>query len=138
MIESSRRFWESRVRTMAGILSSPAILLARQRRSPATILYLPSSLVTTIGCNTPCSLIEAANALIASSSKSRRGWFSSRTISEILSFFSSLVFLSSSAVGSNSSSISSVGMSDSNPRPRPFPKLILFLPPLLLQILYRL
>ena len=44
IMEISRRFCESRVRTMAGILSRPANLAARQRRSPATILYLPSSL----------------------------------------------------------------------------------------------
>ena len=130
MMESSRRFWESSVRTMAGIVLSPATFEARQRRSPATILYLPSSFVTTIGWSTPCSLMEAAKALIASSSKSRRGCSSSRIISSSFNSFKSLDFLSSVAVGSNSSSTKSVGMRDSNPRPRPF--MLIWFSPLLL------
>lgn len=42
-------------RTTAGISFSPARRAARQRRSPATILYPPTGTGrTTMGCKTPC------------------------------------------------------------------------------------
>ena len=64
--------------TIAGMLSSPARWLARQRRSPMmSSNFVPSSPVsagrTTIGCRTPNSRIECSSSLRSSSSKTVRG-----------------------------------------------------------------
>ena len=61
-------------RTITGIFFKPAITDALYLRSPHTISYLffPFGL-TTIGCNTPCSFIEAASSLRASSENVFRG-----------------------------------------------------------------
>ena len=56
-------------RMTAGIVCRPAICAARQRRSPATISYSVSPPVTfgsgrtTIGCTTPCALIDSASSV---------------------------------------------------------------------------
>ena len=53
---------------IAGILSNPANWLARQRRSPAMISYFSLEIGRiTIGCMTPCFLIDAASSSKASS-----------------------------------------------------------------------
>ncbi len=56
--------------TNAGTMSKPAILAARQRRSPATSSYLSSSRGrTSTGCRTPRSLTESASSFSIRSSK---------------------------------------------------------------------
>src|SRR5690606_15412675 len=72
-------------------------------------------------------LIDSANSASATSSKCRRGWSGSGEISCTLICLRSLTWLSWWAVGSNDSSSSSVGISESNPRPRPFFALMYFL-----------
>ena len=120
MSESSKRCWLVSVRTNAGTLSTPAIFAARQRRSPATIIYLPPFAVTTIGWSIPCTRIESASSPSDTSSKRRRGWSGSGIISSILILRKSLTFSSWSAVGSKDSSNRSVGIKESNDRPSPF------------------
>ena len=124
IIESSKRFCASIVRMIAGIFDKPAILEARKRLSPATILYFPSSRTTTIGCNTPCSFIELASAFKASSEKSLRGCSLSGIILSRSSSTNWLSFASSRAVISKSSSTISVGIKLSNPLPSPLPAII--------------
>src|SRR5213596_3023254 len=67
-VESSKRS------TMAGTVSLPASLDARQRRSPAMISYPSPAGRTRIGCKTPCSRIEAASSASVSSCQVMRGW----------------------------------------------------------------
>ena len=50
-------------------------------------MYLFPFFTTTIGCNTPCILIELAKSFNALSSKCRRGCSGSAIISYILSSF---------------------------------------------------
>jgi hypothetical protein len=58
-----------------GIVAMPAILDARQRRSPAISSYPPAVRGWTMtGCNTPRSRIESASAVSEASSKRLRGW----------------------------------------------------------------
>src|SRR5437773_4821408 len=59
--------------TIAGIVSLPASLEARQRRSPAMISYSLPAGRTRIGCSTPCSRIEAASSASVSSCHVMRG-----------------------------------------------------------------
>src|SRR6267143_5243455 len=59
--------------TIAGIVSLPASLDARQRRSPAMISYSLPAGRTRIGCNTPCSRIDAASSASVSSCHVMRG-----------------------------------------------------------------
>src|SRR6266581_2705285 len=59
--------------TMAGIVSLPAILDERQRRSPAMISYWSPDGRTRIGWSTPCSLIDAASSCSVSSCQVMRG-----------------------------------------------------------------
>src|SRR5713101_3726435 len=66
-VESSKRS------TMAGIVSFPASLDARQRRSPAMISYWSPAGRTRIGCSTPCSRIDAASSASVSSCHVMRG-----------------------------------------------------------------
>src|SRR5688572_4905519 len=61
-------------RTTTGILRRPARCAARQRRSPATISYPPSTLRTTIGWMMPLARIERASSSILASSIDVRGW----------------------------------------------------------------
>src|SRR5438094_249951 len=59
--------------TMAGIVSLPAILDERQRRSPAMISYWFPDGRTRIGWSTPCSLMDAASSCSVSSCQVIRG-----------------------------------------------------------------
>src|SRR6266850_3176914 len=59
--------------TIAGIVSLPASLDARQRRSPAMISYSLPAGRTRIGWSTPCSRIEAASSARVSSCHVMRG-----------------------------------------------------------------
>src|SRR5438034_8054329 len=59
--------------TIAGIVSLPASLEARQRRSPAMISYSLPAGRTRIGCSTPCSRIDAASSASVSSCHVMRG-----------------------------------------------------------------
>ena len=61
-------------RMTAGIVCRPARCAARQRRSPATISYLPSAIGRTrIGCSTPCVRMEFDSSFRSPSSNVRRG-----------------------------------------------------------------
>src|SRR2546430_6421264 len=60
--------------TIAGIVSLPASLEARQRRSPAMISYSLPAGRTRIGLSTPCSRIDAASSASVSSCHVMRGW----------------------------------------------------------------
>src|ERR1035437_1110392 len=75
MIAISRATSSSRSSTSAGIATSPAILAARHRRSPATSWNRcgPRGRTRT-GWRTPCSRIDAASSSRADSSKTRRGF----------------------------------------------------------------
>src|ERR1035437_7189128 len=75
MIAISRATSSSRSSTSAGIATSPAILAARHRRSPATSWNRcgPRGRTRT-GWRTPCSRIDAASSSSADSSKTRRGF----------------------------------------------------------------
>src|SRR5213592_1480145 len=60
-------------RTSAGSRSTPASCAARKRRSPATSSRPAAVGRTTIGCRSPCALIDAASSRSFSSSKCLRG-----------------------------------------------------------------
>ena len=68
-------------RTTAGIVVQACHLRRAPRRSPATISYRVSPPVTfgsgrtTIGCTTPCALIDSASSASESSRMSTRGWY---------------------------------------------------------------
>ncbi len=68
-------------RMTVGMSASPAICAARQRRSPAMIskccTMLPFFSIgrATIGCTTPCALIELARSSSVSWRISTRGWY---------------------------------------------------------------
>src|SRR6266545_475314 len=73
---ASRSISSSRVsRMIAGIISMPSAIAARQRRSPITSSYRPwVSSRTTIGCNRPTCWIEDFSSSKDSSSNTCRGW----------------------------------------------------------------
>src|SRR6266516_1389443 len=60
-------------RTSAGSRSMPASCAARKRRSPATTSRPAAVGRTTIGCRSPCALLDAASSPSFSSSKCLRG-----------------------------------------------------------------
>src|SRR5574343_1902012 len=108
-------------RTSTGTLSRPASLLARKRRSPAMISYLPTfspSLRrrTRMGCMMPCALMDSASSYSAPSSMWVRGWYTPATM------LSSAIIMGVplSAAGVAASRVSTLGPSRaSSPRPRP-------------------
>src|SRR5512147_1853745 len=65
-----------------GTARSPACRAARNRRSPATMAYLPRSAFhrTRIGCKTPRAVMLWTRSSISASEKTTRGCLSSRTI----------------------------------------------------------
>ena len=69
---NSKDLTSSTLRITTGISCKPAFCDASHLRSPAIISYFPSSALsgrTTIGCITPCSLIELVNSSKFSLSK---------------------------------------------------------------------
>src|ERR1035437_3759866 len=87
MIAISRATSSSRSSTSAGIATSPAILAARHRRSPATSgnWFGPRGRRRT-GWRTPCSRIDAASSSRADASKTRRGFCGLASIRSIGTF----------------------------------------------------
>src|SRR5207237_734552 len=87
---------------------------ARQRRSPATMAYLPAVYgVRTNGCKMPYCVIEAAKPANASSSKCWRGWSGLGTMSP------TATFCTRSWSSNNTAASTFFGIKASKPRPRP-------------------
>ncbi len=111
------------------IVSVSKSLVALNRLSPDTRVYLSSSRMTTIGCKSPCALIDWLNSFMASISNTCLGWsgFGSIISTSISSTTSTNSLFSFSYADSTSSS--------NSPSPRPSASLFIFCSFLVLHLL---